>query len=464
MIEKPRPGFERRQLLRALGITAAAAPLFPALDGWAAPTATPRRLLLVFSSGGVVPERFWPTADGGAPGPPASAGATLPAESTAFSFAPDSSLAPLAPYRQHVVIVNNVRRKLDRLGGAHERAMGALWTGARLNPGDQFGGGGWPSGPSVDQVIARGLPRTSDFASLEIAVQPFGPGARGGTMQHMCYAGSNQPVPPEGNPYKLFDRLYGAAPAGSGISPDQIRAERRSVIDLVRSEISATTARAGIGRDDRRKIDAHLEATRAIERRLHAVTPKSCLVPLPSGRIDLDANDSFPGLVKLQTDLLVSALACDRTRVASLQWSRSFSMVRHTWLDSNEGHHTLSHDPTQKPILTAINRWYTEQLAYLIAALEKVPEGGGSLLDNTLLVYCNELHTGWDHKPGPTPTVLAGRLGGTLRTGRYLDYGPQSPYTQNNLLVSLCHAMGLSAVQSVGNLPGPAGPLPGLFV
>ena len=101
-----------------------------------------------------------------------------------------------------------------KLGGAHERAMGALWTGCRLNPGSQFGGGGWPSGPSVDQIIARGLPRAADFASLEVGVQPFGPGAKGGTMQHMCYAGSNQPVPSEGNPYKLFDRLFGGAGAG----------------------------------------------------------------------------------------------------------------------------------------------------------------------------------------------------------------------------------------------------------
>jgi hypothetical protein len=446
----------RRKLLETLGLASAATPLIPALDGWAAP-APRRRLLLVFSSGGMVPENFWPTADPGASDP----GKLL--DTTEFTFAETSSLAPLAPFKQDLVVVNGVGRKMHALGGAHERAMGALWTGSKLNPGDQFGGGGWPSGPSVDQIIAHGLPQKSDFTSLEVGVQPFGPGARGGTMQHMCYAGSNQPVPSESSPYKLFDRLFGGVPAGSGVSPDQIRAERRSVIDLVKSELAE--AEASVGRQDRTKIQAHLEATRAIERRLQAVTPKSCLVPLPSGKIDLDANENFPALTKLQTDLLVSALACDRTRVASLQWSRSFSMVRHTWLDSNEGHHTLSHDPGQKPILTAINRWYTEQLAYLLGSLKKIPEGSGTVLDNTLVVYCNELHTGWDHKPGPTPIVLAGRLAGGLRTGRYLDYGKDSSFTQNNLLVSLCHAMGLPQIASVGNLPTPTkGPLPALFV
>jgi hypothetical protein len=114
--------------------------------------------------------------------------------------------------------------------------------------------------------------------------------------------------------------------------------------------------------------------------------------------------------------------------------------------------------------LNLINRFYTEQFAYLLAELKKVPEGQGSLLDNTLVVYCNELHTGWDHKPGPAPTVLAGHLGGRLRTGRYLDYSTTGalPYTHNHLLVSLCNVMGLPEVDKVGNL-GPEGALPDLF-
>src|SRR5688572_3173448 len=176
----------RRQLL----LSAAAAPLVPALDSWAAGKTPPRRLLLVFSAGGMVPDLFWPT-----PVPEA--------KDVDFTFTPGSSLEPLEPHRGDLTILNGLTRKMHQLGGAHERAMGALWTGAKLNPGDQFGGGGWPSGPSVDQIIARGLPRKTDFTSLEIGVQPFGPGARGGTMQHMCYAGSNQPIPSEGNPYKL---------------------------------------------------------------------------------------------------------------------------------------------------------------------------------------------------------------------------------------------------------------------
>ena len=138
-------------------------------------------------------------------------------------------------------------------------------------------------------------------------------------------------------------------------------------------------------------------------------------------------------------------------------------MVRHTWLGSSEGHHTLSHDSNERPVLGAITRWYNEQLAYLLGELKKVPEGDGTLLDNTLVVYCNELHTGWDHKAGPVPTIVAGRLGGALKTGRFVDYGARVALTHSNFLVSLCHAMGLPNVKKVGDLPGPEGPVPNLF-
>ncbi len=431
----------RRQLLRALGISAGVAPLVPALNGWATPASRPRRLLLVFSGNGMVPERFWPK--GG---------------EKDFSFPAGNVLEPLEPFREDLVIFKGLKRKVHKLGGAHERAMGALWTGCRLNPGSQFGGGGWPSGPSVDQIIARGMPKGADFASLEVGVQPFGPGAKGGTMQHMCYAGSNQPVPSEGSPYKLFDRLFGALPGADQGDFERIRAERRSVMDVVHRELTAIGGK--IGKDDKMKVDSHLEAVRAIERRLESRPPSSCEIRTPAGLVDVDANENFPMLCKLQSDLLVSAFACDRTRVASLQWSRSFSMIRHTWLGSNEGHHTLSHDQNERSILGDIVHFYMGQLAYLLGEMKKVPEGDGTLLDNTLVVYCNELHTGWDHKAGPVPTVMAGSMGGLVKTGRYVELSDDSPLGHSNLLVSLCHAMGLEGVKKVGDLDGPEGPLP----
>lgn len=430
----------RRRLLTALGLGGTAALSSPRVRAAASP---PKRLLLVFSANGMVPDRFWPA--------PQSNELVIPS---------GSDLAPLAAHRRKLVVVGGLARPLQKLGGAHERAMGALWTSARLNPGSQFGGGGWPSGPSVDQILARRLPRSTDFASLEIGVQPFGPGAKGGTMQHMCYAGSNQPVAAEYNPTRLFDWLFGADPnAGDGAFA-RLRAERRSVMDLVRHEVTALAR--GIARDDQQKLQSHLEGVRSIERRLELRPPDGCVVRTPAGIIDAEANQNFPVLIDVQSDLLASAFACDRTRIASLQWSRSFSMVRHTWLGSGEGHHTLSHDANERPILSAITRWYNEKLAQLLDRLAAVPEGEGSVLDNTLVVYCNELSTGWDHKAGPSPTILAGRLGGALKTGRFVDY-TGCPATHSNLLVSICQAMGLPDVTRIGNLAAPDGGLPGLF-
>jgi hypothetical protein len=443
----------RRRLLGALGLGGALTAVDRGRRARAAePAAAPKRLLLVFSANGMVPDRFWPA------GP---AGGGQGSASGELNFGAGSDLAALQPHRQNLVLLGGLARPLQKLGGAHERAMGALWTSARLNQGSQFGGGGWPSGPSVDQIIARGLPRTTDFASLEVGVQPFGPGAKGGTMQHMCYAGSNQPVAAEASPTRLFDRLFGADPNAKDGAYDRLRSERRSVIDLVRREVAGLTR--AVARSDRQKLESHLEGVRSIERRLESRPPDSCVVRTPAGQVDPDANENFPALIDLQSDLLASAFACDRTRVASLQWSRSFSMVRHTWLGSNEGHHTLSHDAGQKEILSAITRFYIERLAQLLDRLAAIREGEGTVLDNTLVVYCNELHTGWDHKAGPSPTILAGRLGGALKTGRFIDYS-QRGVAHGNLLVSLCHAMGMGSVSRVGNLPGPEGPLPDLFV
>ena len=162
-------------------------------------------------------------------------------------------------------------------------------------------------------------------------------------------------------------------------------------------------------------------------------------------RVSAQANDSFPAVGALQMDLLTMALACDLTRVASLQWSRSVSQTRFTWLDITEGHHDLSHradtDADAVNKLTQINTWYAQQIAGLIARLKATPDAsGGTLFDNTLLLWCNELAKGNTHSRQDAPYVLAGNAGGALRTGRFLSYEGQG-LPHNNLLVSMLNAM-----------------------
>jgi hypothetical protein len=182
--------------------------------------------------------------------------------------------------------------------------------------------------------------------------------------------------------------------------------------------------------------------------------------------VPASANDSFPAVGSLQMDLLTMALACDITRVASLQWSRSVSQTRFSWLNITEGHHDLSHRPDDDAgavdKLTRINTWYAQQLAGLISRLAATPDGaGGTLFDNTLILWCNELAKGNTHGRVGAPYVLAGSAGGALRTGRYLAYDGQG-LPHNNLLVSILNAMGVPDT-TFGRAEWCTGPLTGLL-
>jgi hypothetical protein len=181
--------------------------------------------------------------------------------------------------------------------------------------------------------------------------------------------------------------------------------------------------------------------------------------------IDYKANDSFPAIGKAQMDLLVMAMACDLTRVGTVQWERSVGDVRFTWLGADRGHHSLSHDPDSMAdsveMLTKINVWYAEQLAYLMTRMGSIKEGAGTMLDNTLILWCNELSRGNAHSHPDMPFVLAGGAGGAIKMGRLLRYGSTPSVHHNNLLVSIMNAMGLPD-QTFGDPRYCTGPLAGL--
>lgn len=162
-------------------------------------------------------------------------------------------------------------------------------------------------------------------------------------------------------------------------------------------------------------------------------------------------------------DMIAAAFSCDLTRVASLQWSAGYPNTQYPWLNLSIHHHETSHKGPDQPGPTAqlvtINRWYSEQLAYLLAKLKEIPEGAGTALDNTIVLSSSEISTSGTHDWRSMPFVLAGGAGGAFRTGRYLRYGGQ---TANRLFVSLCHAMGLEDVQKYGDTDGSSGPLANL--
>jgi len=442
-----RSDLSRRTLLAA-GAGGLAVPWLEALAPRAARAdvpAYPKRFIVFFSPNGTVAKNWEPTWTG---------------STTDFQLSP--ILAPLEPHRRDIVVVQGV----DQQGGGgdgHQNGIGGMLTGAMLNPG-RFSGGaggssGWASGISVDQRIARAVGQDTRFQSLELGVQVGAADNRG----RMCYAGPDQPLPPEDDPARVFARVFADLTRDPG-ELARVRAHRKSVLDRVAGRYQRLSARLGEG--DRRKLEAHLAAIRDIETRLDIdpgarATCRAPSVALQPGAAGL--NDAFPAVGKLQMDLLVMALACDLTRVASLQWSRAVSQVRFSWLAIAEGHHDLSHLGDENEVaqdkLMRINRWYAEQLAYLIAAMKAVPEGDGTLFDSSLILWCNELAKGNVHSRKDAAYVLAGRAGGAIKTGRYLRYDGNVPH--NDLLVSLVNAMGVDDT-TFGRPDWCTGPLPNL--
>lgn len=421
----------RRLFLRGMGATAVALPLLPSLSHSAESEQFPKRIVFFYSPNGTVPDKWSPTGE-------------------ERNFQLSEILSPLASIKDDIIIVegvdNHAGRRENGAGGGHPRGTGSLLTGRPLNRDpDRFQEGGWASGISLDQFIANklNLGQKTQFHSLQVGVRSL----RTRTQRTISYAGSDAPIFPESDPYALFDRVF------ADVSTDQaalerIRAQRRSVLDRVNSQLQ--TFKRKVGAQDRHRIEAHLNAVRSIEQRLSQPPPsaETCDVPSLGQRIDFKANDNMPTIGKLQMDLLAHALQCDQTRVATLQFSTGTSKVIHTWLGQTgiaNNHHELSHstdNPTARAKIVAINKWYSEQFAYFVNKLKSIPEGNGTLLDNTLVVYLNELGKGRGHSTDDLPIVMAGQLGGLFETGRYVQY---DDVYHNDFLLTLAKAMDVDA-------------------
>jgi hypothetical protein len=414
----------RRTILRGAGGAAIALPLLEAmLPRRARAAGSPKRFIVMFSPNGTLPS--W-----------APTGSEL-------SFALSPILAPLAAHQADLVIVQGL---LQQGGGGdgHQNGISGMLTGSPLNPGPFAGVGGppagWATGPSVDQRIAEALAAPTPFRSLELGVQVGAADDWG----RMIYRAANQPLPPTDDPVAVYDTVF------SDLHTDPValahqRIRHKSILDAVGAEYTRISAQ--LGGSDKQRLDAHLTAIREVETRLTTNLVESnpaCADPkVPA--VAAQNNDSFATVGGIQMDLLTMALGCDLTRVASLQWSRSVSQVRFTWLGIADGHHDLSHrsdsDSDAVTKLTQINTWYAQQMAGLVARLKATRDAtGATLFDNTLVLWCNELAKGNTHSRQDAPYVLAGTGGGPLVTGRYLNYEGQG-LAHNNLLVSILNAM-----------------------
>lgn len=439
----------RRNLMRGVTASAAMLPFLEAFEARAQADDYPLRLLIVFSPNGTIYDRWRPSG-------------------SETDFQLSEILAPLEPFKQKLIVLDEVDNESAHHGpgDGHMTGMGTYLTATELLDGDQFKCGGtdpcsgWGGGISIDQLIANDLQmrqapaERTRFKSLELAVQAGG----ADIWSRMSYAGADQPIAPMEDPYQVYDRLF----ADLNVDSDTLQRRlmmRRSVLDYVGGSLSRLSGR--LGGEDRDKLEAHLTAVRDIELQLSAAQ-SNCSQPDLAQGIDFRANDSFPQVVQVQSDLLVRALACNLTQVATLQWSRSVGGTRMTWANVPEGHHDLSHngdsDQDSQDKITRVNTWYAEQFAYLLQQLDSVQEGNGTLLDHTIVLWGNELGKGNSHTRRKIPFVMAGGGKGYFPTGRFLSYGGES---HTKLLVSLAQAFGVQT-DEFGNPAYGTGPLPRL--
>jgi hypothetical protein len=412
----------RREFIRDVGIKAAALPFIlnlPSL-GFAQRGRRKQRLVVVFSPNGVVPSTFWPDEEG-------------------EQFALKESLSPLEPLKARSLVLNGVSDKIRGDGDSHMRGIGCLLTGIELFPGNVQGGSdtpaGWASGLSIDQEIksflqADPVTRTR-FGSLELGVLVPN---RADTWTRLSYAGPNKPLEPINTPYKVFQKLYGQK---------QDRESLKSVLDDLGEDLRKL--REELSTDDRRLLDEHTQRVRELEQELAEPETKDLGHPVPQLEPGIaEQVENMPRLSQMQIDLLVHAFTVDFARVATLQYTNSVGGARMRWLGVTKGHHELSHEPDSnqeaQDHLTRINKWYCEQVAYLARKLMETPEPGGegTMLDNTLILWTNELGKGNSHTLNDIPFVLVGG-GPGFRMGRSMKHGG-APH--NRLLLSLAHSFG----------------------
>ena len=440
------PRLTRRHFLRAAGGAAVALPLLSSLRAGAAGETYPKRLVLMYTPNGVIPSAWWPT--------------NVTNES---SWDLNTIHLPLAPFKERLLFLGGVDLTVTNAGpgGLHQKGIGGLFTGRQLQDGALFVDGcgqraGWADGISIDQEAAKTLAVGTPITSLELGVRATENDVQG----RIAYAGPGAPLPPMNDPSEVFQRLF----SGFGQNTDQLaelRARRRSVLDTVQAQFKSISAR--VSSADQQKLQAHLTLVRDLENRMAATNNGStaCVAPAVPAKLDPTSEDDMPTIAGLHLDMLATAFACDLTRVASFQISTSLNHIRYPWLNSMGEGHALSHqgpsDANAYQELVKRQTWHSQMLANFLTRLSQIPEGSGTVLDNTLLVWGNEVSEGNTHSHQNMPFLLAGG-GWYFRTGRSLQYSNAS---HNGLLVSVLNAMGVQAT-SFGQADLCDGPLPNL--
>jgi hypothetical protein len=406
----------------------------------------------------------------------ARAGAVKPATRLAFTYVPNGVtladwtpaaagrsfaltriLKPLEPFRDDLIVVSGLaHRNGMALGdgpGDHARAAASYLTGVHPR---KTAGADIKNGISVDQIIARHLGAETRFPSIELGcddsrtVGNCDSGYSCAYTNSISWRGEATPMPPETNPRLVFERLFGA---DAGVDP-ATRARRlrsrRSILDLVHERTQSLVG--GLGASDRRKIDEYLHSIRDIERQIERAEQSDRefdpRIEKPSG-IPI-AYDEY---VKLMFDMQILAFQADLTRVSTMMMGREGSLRTYPEIGVPDPHHPLTHhggkgDWVAK--VTKINEFHMALFATFVEKMKATPDGDGTLLDHSIIVYGSGLADGDRHTHDDLPVLLIGR-GGGFSTGQHIVYAKDTPMT--NLYLTLADRMGVRP-ESIGDSTG----------
>ena len=421
-----RRSLPRRTFLRGAG-AALALPLLdamvPALTMAAQTAARPvRRLGFVYIPHGVIMAQWTP----------AIAGAD-------FEFTP--ILKPLESFRDSLVVVSNLVRA--EVNSNHAVSSACWLTGV---PPKRTDGPDFRVGVSIDQVVARQIGQDTTFPSLEVATEDFSgllgacdPGYSCAYMNTLNWQTPTTPLPMEMNPRAVFERMFG----GGATAEERLSRMRtdRSLLDFVANDLADLGA--ALGPRDRGRLDEYLTNVREIERRIQRAEEQAHAQPdLPRAPVGIP--EAYAEHVALMFDLMALAYEADLTRVFTFMMAREVSQRTYPEIGVTEPHHSISHHGNRPAAIEGhakVNAYHLSMFAKFLDRLRTTPDGDGSLLDHSIVVYGSGMSDGNGHTGSPLPHVVAGAGAGQVRGNRHVSMPPGTPMA--NLLLAVAQKFGV---------------------
>jgi len=387
----------RRTVLRGVGVTVAL-PWLESLPTWGSPF--PKRFAVLFMGNGINGNHWW-------------------AKGSGADMKLSKSLAPLDPLKSRINVINGLFNKPAVGKGIHPGQTGNLLSGVPIQKGAIVKGG-----ITMDQVLANHLGQETPQASIVLACEQPMTGYHETNFSmayssHISWNSPESPVPNEVYPSLAFDNLF----------ENRGSLRNQSILDRVKDRAQSLSRQ--VASTDKAKLEEYLTSVREVEKRIERMRDakdKAEDKARSRGRPVLAMERPENGLpedlrehTRLMCDIVALAFQTDKTRIASLLLCRDLSSLYYPFLDVREGHHSASHDDLSDGY-ERISRFHLGQFAYLASRLEAMPEGEGNVLDNSCLLFLSNMWSGWKHDNMKLPVVTAGGLGGTLETGRALDY------------------------------------------